>query len=302
MRSSRRSMLNKILTICGLLLLASMQVSAQINDEESRRWNQPVQPYKVIGNVYYVGATEVSSFLIVTSQGLILIDSGFLETVPLIKQNVAQLGFRFEDIKILLNSHAHMDHAGGLARLKEMTGAKLMVSEADAALLARGGKNDPNFGDRFLFEPVKADRILRDGDTVQLGDVTMTARLTPGHTAGCTTWTMKVREGSKTYDVVVIGSTTIPGYKLIGNTGYPNIVADYESSFRLLKTLPCDVFLAPHGSFYSMLEKMKRLSANPRENPFIDKHALSQFVDRTERDFRAELKRQQDATNTAAQP
>ncbi|HEX6046099.1 MAG TPA: subclass B3 metallo-beta-lactamase [Pyrinomonadaceae bacterium] len=295
-------MLNKILTICGLLLLASVQVSAQIDDDEGRKWNQPVKPYKVIGNVYYVGATEVSSFLIVTSQGLILIDSGFLETVPLIKQNVAQLGFRFEDIKILLNSHAHADHAGGLARLKQMTGAKLMVSEADAALLARGGKNDPNFGDRFLFEPVKADRILRDGDTVQLGDVTMTARLTPGHTAGCTTWTMKVREGSKTYDVVVIGSTTIPGYKLIGNTGYPNIVSDYEASFRLLKTLPCDVFLAPHGSFYSMLEKMKRLSANPSENPFIDKRALTQFVDRTEKDFRAELKRQQDATNTAAQP
>jgi metallo-beta-lactamase class B len=295
-------MLNKILTICGLLLLASVQVSAQMNDEESRKWNQPVKPYKVIGNVYYVGATEVSSFLIVTSQGLILIDSGFLETVPLIKQNVAQLGFRFEDIKILLNSHAHADHAGGLARLKEMTGAKLMVSEADAALLARGGKNDPNFGDHFLFEPVKADRMLRDGDTVQLGDVTMTARLTPGHTPGCTTWTMKVREGSKTYDVVVIGSTTIPGYKLVGNTGYPNIVSDYESTFRLLKTLPCDVFLAPHGSFYSMLEKMQRLSANPGENPFIDKRALTQFVDRTERAFRAELKRQQDATNAAAQP
>ena len=295
-------MLNKILTILGLLLLASVQVSAQIDDDEGRKWNQPVKPYRVIGNVYYVGATEVSSFLIVTSQGLILIDSGFLETVPLIKQNVAQLGFRFEDIKILLNSHAHADHAGGLARLKQMTGAKLMVSEADAALLARGGKNDPNFGDRFLFEPVKADRILRDGDTVQLGDVTMTARLTPGHTAGCTTWTMKVREGSKTYDVVVIGSTTIPGYKLIGNTGYPNIVSDYESTFRLLKTLPCDVFLAPHGSFFSMLEKMKRLSANPSENPFIDKRALSQFVDRTEKAFRAELKRQQDSTNAAAQP
>jgi metallo-beta-lactamase class B len=295
-------MLNKILTICGLLLLASVQVSAQMNDEESRKWNQPVKPYKVIGNVYYVGATEVSSFLIVTSHGLILIDSGFLETVPLIKQNVAQLGFRFEDIKILLNSHAHADHAGGLARLKEMTGAKLMVSEADAALLARGGKNDPNFGDRFLFEPVKADRMLRDGDTVQLGDVTMTARLTSGHTPGCTTWTMKVREGSKTYDVVVIGSTTIPGYKLVGNTGYPNIVSDYESTFRLLKTLPCDVFLAPHGSFYSMLEKMQRLSANPGENPFIDKRALTQFVDRTERAFRAELKRQQDATSAAAQP
>jgi metallo-beta-lactamase class B len=294
----------RIFLVIGLCLLtfilSTPQVCAQINDEESRKWNAPVKPYKVVGNVYYVGATEVSSFLIVTSQGLILLDSGFLETVPLIKQNVAQLGFRFEDIKIIINTHAHADHAGGLAQLKSMTGAKLMVSEADAPLLARGGKNDPNFGDHFLFQPVKADRLLRDGDTVQLGDTTMTARVTPGHTPGCTTWTMKAREGSKTYDVVIIGSTTIPGYKLVGNANYPNIAADYESSFKILKTLPCDVFLAPHGSFYSMLEKMQRLAQDPSQNPFIDKRGYTQFIDRTEKAFRAELKRQQDTANVKA--
>lgn len=298
-------MRTRTLLLSGLCLLTWVLTApptlAQINDDESRKWNQPVKPYKVIGNVYYVGATEVASFLIVTSQGHILLDTGFLETVPQIKQNVAQLGFRFEDIKILINSHAHADHAGGFALLKkELPGAKLMVSEGDAPLLARGGKNDPNFGDRFLFQPVKADRILRDGDLVQLGDVTMTARLTPGHTPGCTTWTMKVREGAKTYDVVVIGSTTVPGYKLVGNANYPGIVADYESTFRLLKTLACDVFLAPHGSFFSMLEKMQHLGGP--ENPFIDKRAYIQFVERTEKAFRAELKRQQNATNARAQP
>ncbi|HKR22133.1 MAG TPA: subclass B3 metallo-beta-lactamase [Pyrinomonadaceae bacterium] len=282
----------KLLIICVLLLCATY-AHAQVYDEESRKWNQPVKPFKIIGNVYYVGATEVSSYLITTSQGHILLDSGFAETVPQIKQNVAQLGFRFEDVKILITSHAHADHVGGVAMLKQMTGAQLAVSIADAEMLKRGGKNDPNFGDRFLFQGVIADRKLRDGDTVQLGDVTMTARLTPGHTKGCTTWTMKVSEGGKQYDVVIIGSTSAPGYKLIGNAGYPNIVEDYESSFRLLKTLPCDVFLAPHGSFFALLEKIKHLGEP--QNPFIDKDDFPRYVERSEQAFRAELKRQQDA-------
>lgn len=291
-------MLKKILTIFVLLFAVVSNVQAQIDDDEGRKWNEPVKPFKIIGNVYYVGAAEVSSYLITTPQGHILLDSGFNETVPQIKQNVAQLGFRFEDVKIIITSHAHADHVGGVALLKQLTGAKLMVSEADAEMLARGGKNDPNFGDRFQFQPVTADRKLRDGDTVQLGGVTMTARLTPGHTKGCTTWTMKVREGSKTHDVVIIGSTSAPGYKLIGNTGYPNIVADYEATFRLLKTLPCDVFLAPHGSFFALHEKIKRLSEDARTNPFIDKQEYRRFLERSEESFRAELKRQQQSQTT----
>ena len=284
-------MRNTILIIC-VLLLGSTYAPAQINDDESRRWNQPVRPFKVIGNVYYVGATEVSSFLITTSEGHILLDSGFLETVPQIQQNVAQLGFRFEDIKILLNSHAHSDHAGGLTRLKELTGAKLMVSEGDVTQLARGGKDDPNFGDRFLFPPVTVDRTLRDRDTVKLGDVVLTARLTPGHTKGCTTWTMKVREGAKLYDVAFVGSTTAPGYKLVGNDKYPDIIEDYEQTFRLLKNLPVDVYLAAHGSAFGLNEKMKQLGQGPR-NPFIDPAGFKRMLARTETQFRAELKRQQ---------
>lgn len=289
-------MSRKILLICALLLWAPY-AHAQINDEESRKWNQPVTPFRIVGNVYYVGAAEVSSFLITTSEGHILLDSGFHETVPQIKQNVAQLGFRFEDVKILINSHAHMDHAGGLALLKELTGAKLMVSEADSALLARGGKDDPNFGNRFLFQPVKTDRILRDGDTVELGEALLTARLTPGHTKGCTTWTMKVREGLKLYDVVFAGSTTAPGYKLVDNANYPNIVRDYELTFRLLKTLPCDVFLAAHGSAFNLQDKLKRWRNTPH-NPFINKGGLKKYIERTEKQFRAELKRQQESSGT----
>ena len=290
-------MRTKILTIFALLLFVS-QVQAQINDEEGRKWNQPVKPFKIIGNIYYVGAHEVSSYLITTSQGHILLDSGFHETVPQIKANVVQLGFRMEDVKVIITSHAHADHVGGIALLKQITGAKLMVSEADAEALARGGKNDPNFGDRFSFDPVTVDRKLQDNEMVQLGDVTMTARLTPGHTKGCTTWTMTVNEGSKSYDVVFIGSTTVPGYKLIDNAGYPNIVSDYEASFRLLKLMSCDVFLAPHGSFFDLHEKRKRLDAGAPQNPFVNKNEFKRWIEGSERNFRTELKRQQEARTT----
>jgi metallo-beta-lactamase class B len=252
-----------------------------------------VKPFRVIGNVYYVGALEVSSFLITTPSGHILLDSGLYETVPQIKQNIADLGFRLDDVKIIINSHAHYDHAGGLALLKQLTGAKLQTTTADAALLANGGKGDFGFGDRLSYAPVTTDRTLNDGDTVELGGVTMKANVTPGHTKGCTTWTMKVTEGEKTYDVVFVGSASVPGYNLVNNPLYPNIVADYEKTFRILKNLKCDVFLAPHGSFFSLPEKMKRLGE--KTNPFIDPKGYNDYVTSTEAAFQAILKRQQNS-------
>jgi len=271
-----------------LLLLCPVGANAQA-DETSRSWNQPVKSYRVIGNIYYVGAAEVTSFLIVTPEGHILLDSGFAETVPQIKQNIARLGFRLQDVKILLNSHAHFDHAGGLASLKESTGAKLMASEAEAALLANGGKGDFHFGDSLSYSPVTADRILHDRDRVELGGVRMTAYLTPGHTKGCTTWTMKVKEGRKQYDVVFVGSTTVPGYKLVGNSLYSTIAADYARTFRVLKLLPCDVFLASHGSFYSMQEKAELSARGKQPNPFIDGRGYKRFIKQTEKAFREQL-------------
>jgi metallo-beta-lactamase class B len=274
-----------ILIIALLCVLNPSPAFAQA-DDASRAMNQPVKPYRVIANIYYVGASDVSSFLITTPNGHILLDSGFIETVPQIKQNLAQLGFRLEDIKILLNSHAHYDHAGGFAELKRLTGAKLMTSEGDIPLLAAGGKGDPNFGDRFSFEPVKPDRVLRDGDKVELGGVTMVARMTPGHTKGCTSWTMKIKDGEKQYDVVFVGSTSAPGYKLVNNAGYPGIVADYEKTFRVLKSLPCDVFLAAHGQFYNMLEKAKVAEQDKTPNPFIDPEGYRRYLDASEKSFR----------------
>lgn len=279
-----------VVIICFCLLFCGTTFG-QV-DEESRSWNQPVKPYRVIGNVYYVGASEVSSFLIVTPKGHILLDSGFNETVPQIQKNVAELGFRFADIKILINSHAHYDHAGGLALLKQLTGATLIATRADAELMARGGQGDPNFGDRFKYQPVTVDKFLEDGGKVELGGIALTAHLTPGHTKGCTTWTMKVKEGTKRYDVVIVGSASAPGYKLVDNQQYPTIVEDYERTFRVLKSLQCDVFLAPHGSFYSMLQKQKLLEEGAKQNPFIDPSGYRSYVERTEKAFREQLKRQ----------
>jgi metallo-beta-lactamase class B len=215
----------KVFFVFALLLLFPMVAKAQL-PPDWQAWNQPVQPLRIIGNVYYVGATDVSAFLITTPKGHILIDSGFEETVPLIQSSVKQLGFKLEDVKILLNSHAHSDHAGGLATLKQLTGAKLFASKADAELLSNGGKNDFQWGDRFAYKPVKVDRTFGDKETVELGDVKLTARLTPGHTKGATTWTLKVKEGGKVYHVVIISSASIPGYTLTNNAKYPKIIED----------------------------------------------------------------------------
>jgi metallo-beta-lactamase class B len=285
--------MQKIALILSLTLSLFLPATANPQaDPTSRSWNQPVKPYRVIGDIWYVGASGVTSFLITTSKGHILLDSGLPETVPLIKQNVAQLGFKLTDVKILINSHAHYDHSGGLAELKELTGANLMATEADAALLARGGKDDFQWGDRYAYKPVKADRLLRDGDQVELGEVRLTARLTPGHTKGSTTWTMKVNEDGKQYDVVFASSVSTPGYKLANNDKYPNIADDYRASFQILKSLPCDVFLGPHAEFFSMKEKMARLEQGAKTNPFIDPAGYREYVANGEKDFEKTLEEQ----------
>jgi metallo-beta-lactamase class B len=262
-------------------------------DPTSRSWNQPVEPYKIIGNVYYVGASDIASYLIATPEGHILLDGGFEETVPLIRGSMKKLGFKLEDVKIILNSHAHYDHAGGLATLKELTGAKLAASAKDAALLARGGKGDPQIGDQFPFRPVQADRLLRDGDEVKLGGATMTARLTPGHTPGCTTWTMKVEEGGASRDVVFVCSTSIlPGVVVTKNERYPDMAEDFAKTYGILKSLPCDVFLAPHASFYDGLGKAEKLRAGAKENPFVDPQGYRDYVERGEKRYKELLEKE----------
>lgn len=279
--------------IIVLFLLTSPAFVHAQADPTSRSRNQPVEPYRIIGNVYYVGASDITSFLITTPQGHILLDGGFVETAPMIEANVRKLGFKLADIKILLSSHAHFDHAGGLAELKRATGAKFAASEKEAPLLTRGGKGDFLFGDTQPFPPVQADRILHDGDQVTLGGTTLTAHLTPGHTMGNTTWTMKAKEGERTYDVVFAASTSVlSGVSLTHNPKYPEIGADYAKTFRVLRSLPCDVFLGSHASFYDGLEKAERLRKGTKENPFIDPQGYRDYVARMEKKYHDQLQQE----------
>ena len=260
-------------------------------------WNAPFKPFRIIGNVYYVGVTGVSSFLIATPDGHILIDTGFEMAVPRIKESVTKLGFRVEDIKILLSSHAHLDHVGGHALMKRLTGAKIMMSEADAALLASGGTTDftPYSTNMVAYAPARADRLLQNGDKVSLGGTSLICHLTPGHTKGCTTWTMDVTESNKVYHVLFFGSTTVlDGVALVNNPKYSNIAEDFLGTYQKLKTLPCDVFLAPHAGFFGLAEKAARLERDGKPNPFVDSAAYSNFISHAEREFRERLQREQE--------
>lgn len=278
-----------LIRFATLLLLAVATSSAQ-----DPSWMQPFPPHKVVANVYYVGSRGLASYLIATPQGHILINSSLEASVPLIRDSVEKLGFHFSDIKILLISHAHWDHDAGSAEVKKLTGAKYMVMEGDVPVVESGGKEDFQYGDSpaNLYPATKVDRVLHDGDEVKIGDTVLTARLTPGHTKGCTTWTLKAREAGKTYDVVIVGSPNVnPGYKLVNNPKYPQIAADYERMFRVLKNLPCDVFLGAHGNYYNMEAKYAKLKSGG-ENPFLDPDGYKTFVAEKDKAFQTELKKQ----------
>ncbi len=260
-------------------------------NEQSRQMNQPVPAFHIIGDIYYVGASDITSYLIVTSAGDILLDGGFAETAPQIEANIKTLGFKLSDVKFILNSHAHLDHAGGIAELKRLSGAKFVAMEQDVPAL-KGENSARTAGPAF--PPAIPDRVIHDGDTVQLGGVTMTAHLTPGHTPGCTTWSTVTREKGKPYNVVFVGSASVlPMYKLIDRPGapatYPGIERDYEKTFRVLKSLPCDVFLAAHGSMYSLAAKREVMARNPIQNPFIDPWGYQAYIIGAEKVFQTEL-------------
>lgn len=253
--------------------------------------NQPAEPFRIADHVYYVGSSDIASYLIVTPAGDILIDGGYESTVPIIQANVEKLGFQLRDVKILLNTQAHYDHSAGLARLKQLTGAKLMVSEEDAPLIEAGGHDDFLFRDRYLFPPVKVDVRVKDGDTIRLGDKVLTAHLTPGHTKGCTTWTFDATDRGKTYHVVVVGGVSInPGTKVSGMPTYPNITRDWTRTFEILDTLPCDIFLGAHAAYFGGAAKAEALRAHPDgPNPFVDPAGYHALVQRSRERFREQL-------------
>jgi metallo-beta-lactamase class B len=261
-------------------------------------WTEPFPAFKVVGNVYYVGSKGLASYLITTSHGHILINSNLEANVPQMRAGIESLGFKFSDVKILLISHAHWDHCAASAMIKQLTGAKYMVMEGDVSVVESGGKTDFQYAndESTHYAPARVDRVLHDGDEVKLGDVVLTARLTPGHTKGCTTWTMKVKDGSTTRNVVIIGSPNVnPGYDFVDNKAYPRIERDFEQTFAVLKSLSCDYFLGAHGSYFDLESKYARFKAGA-STAFIDPEGYKKYVVEREQAFRRELRKQKTST------
>jgi metallo-beta-lactamase class B len=261
-------------------------------------WTRPVAPFRILGNLYYVGASQLSAFLLTTPAGHVLLDTGPVEMVPMLERNIAALGFRLADVRVLLNSHAHYDHCGGFAEVRRRTGARVLASEADAELMQRGGRGDFAYGDDFPYEPLTPDQRIHDGETVELGDLRLIAMLTPGHTRGCTTWSVQVVDGGRTYDVLFLCGLTVSPFKLTGNQAYPAIVGDARRSLASLRAVRADVFLAAHGFWFDLLGKAKRLRAARRTggpNPFVDPEALPRHLGEMEQDLDQALEAQQRA-------
>ncbi|HEV2487942.1 MAG TPA: subclass B3 metallo-beta-lactamase [Terracidiphilus sp.] len=277
-----------------ILLAASLHLAAA----PIPGWTNPFPPFRIAGNLYYVGSQDLASYLIVTPHGDILINSSLESSVPLIRKSVETLGFHFSDIKILLISHAHFDHCAGSAAILRLTGAKYYVMDADVSVVESGGKTDFQYGTQpdMRYPPAHVDRVLHDGDTVRLGDSALTAHLTPGHTKGTTTWTLDETEAGPTgptLHVVIVGSPNVnPGYKLVGNKAYPGIAEDYKRGFAVLHSLPCDIFLGTHGAYFGLAAKYLRFKAGDR-NAFIDPAGYKAYIAKREQAFQAELKRQQ---------
>ncbi|MEP7366036.1 MAG: subclass B3 metallo-beta-lactamase [Acidobacteriota bacterium] len=275
-------MLRRTFTSLFPAALAASRAWAQDRSD----WDTPMEPYKIAGNLYYVGTMGLSSYLLTTPQGHILINSSFERTVPMIRKAIEQLGFKYSDVKILLGSHAHADHMAGNWLVKEQTAAKVYVMKPDDELVRKGGYAGFN-------KPCVVDKVLHDGEKVTHGGTTLTAVLTPGHTPGCTTWTFDVNDDGVKRLAVIVGSANVnAGTKLVGNTAYPNIAADYEKAFQVWKSLPCEIFLGAHGNYYGMLKKYARWKADPKQKVWVDPEGYKAYIAEREQAFRAEWERQ----------
>ena len=267
------------------LALAASPAFAQNN------WNKPTEPFHVIDNVYYVGTEGLSAFLFTTPEGHILLDGATPQGAPIIEANITKLGFKLSDVKVLLNSHAHFDHSGGLKLLKQDTGAKLYAMEGDVSALEGGFYLGSEDSKTMGAPPVKVDKVLHDGETVNLGGFTLTANLTPGHSRGCTSWGAKLSDGGKTYDALVFCSATVAANRITPPVQYEGIVADYRSTFVKTKTMHVDIPLAPHPEFFQLLDKAAKAKSDPKApNPFVDPSAFPALMAKLEGDFERTLK------------
>ena len=280
------------LPLLMLSVVALAVVGGVAQERDGSHDTAPVTPFRIIGGIYYVGMADISSFLIATPNGHVLLDSTYEHTVPVVQKGIESLGFELRDIRIILNSHAHSDHLGGHKRMKDLTGARVVMSEPDAAVLADGGRSDfQNAENKQLYPALKSDRVIQDGEEVRLGGVTLVAHLTPGHTKGCTTWTTVVEESGQEYDVVFACGLPSRG-QATPNAKYPGMREDTRKAFATARGVQADVFLAQHGRAFRFLEKMKRHQEGATPNPFIDPQGFRAYAEERERLFLEALEKQ----------
>ena len=262
---------------------------AAVLTAQNTNWTRPFPGHRVIGNLYAVGTYDLAVFLITSNDGHILINTGVEDSTAMIRQNIESVGFRLEDVKILLATQAHWDHTAALAEIKDLTGAEMWATAEDAPVLEDGGFSDPHFGGRESFRPVSVDRIIADGDVIELGATRLTVMETPGHTAGSSSYLMEIREGNRTYDVGVINMGTInDGKKLVVDPTYPGVAEDFALTFRKQKALELDVWVSSHGSQYQLHEKYQAGQEYSPET-FVDPDGLLRSVERLERLYVAQI-------------
>jgi metallo-beta-lactamase class B len=249
-----------------------------------------VAPFKIGGNLYYVGTTDPAAYLFTTPAGHILVDTTYDRSAPFVADSIRALGFKLEDVEIILSSHAHLDHVGGHASMKKLTGAQVAATAQDAVNLESGGVKA--FHQVGSFAPVTVDRRLKDGDTVQLGGTTLTAHLLPGHTEGNTAWTATVEENGRRFGVLIAPSMSInPGVRMVNNPTWPGVADAYASSFQRLRTMRCEIFLGPHAGFFDLAAKRKRQQAGAAD-AFVDPKGYVSFLDDLESKYRAQVERE----------
>ena len=270
--------IRRLAVACGLVLVATAPLAAQ-----REGWTRPFPAHRVIGNLYAVGTYDLGVFLVTSQEGHILINTGLEDSTSLIRENIESLGFRLEDVEILLTTQAHWDHTAALAEIKEFTGALMWATAGDAPVLDDGGFSDPHFGGRESFRPVRVNKIITDGEVIELGETRLTVLETPGHTEGSCSYTMTVREDGREYNVVIANMGTInPGKQLVVEPTYPGVAEDFAETFRKQKALELDVWVAAHGGQYGLHDKYEAGQAYSPET-FVDPDGFLAEVERLEK-------------------
>jgi len=280
--------------LCALTLLSTGAQAQTIKDflaVAMKKWTAPFEPFQLIDNIYYVGTDGIAVYVIKTSQGLILMDTAMPQSTGMIKDNIAKLGFKVADIKIILNTHAHLDHTGGFAEIKKETGAQLIAGERDKPLLEGGYYPGDEKNEDLAFPAVKVDRAVKEGDKVTLGDTTLTAHATPGHSPGCTSWELTVKDGKENREVLFFCSGTVALNRLVGQPTYAGIVDDYRATFAKAKAMKIDVLLGPHPEVYGMQAKRAEMKEGA-PNPFVKPGEIVTYATGLSEDFDKQLTKQ----------